>query len=223
MRSRSWFDASLPVSPVSPATPSPWHSRRDRGRRCGVRAYSGQCFAYGLITFRVFPEAIYRCIVRSVSQPRRDDLMMHFVKAPISQIGRCPYCMRKAFILMIGSWATLLIASAASAPVIALTALSALAIITSALWSAHILGFAVRASLPNSAEKRSHLSRRQMFGKLAKVAGGIALATAIPQLAHASGCSTTCTNGSSSKDCPTGQSCSCYCDGRGDAVCGSCS
>lgn len=36
------------------------------------------------------------------------------------------------------------------------------------------------------------------------------------------GCSTKCTNGSSSKECSTGTSCSCYCDGRGDAVCGEC-
>ncbi|CAN3990205.1 hypothetical protein MCBRY_001025 [Methylocystis bryophila] len=35
-------------------------------------------------------------------------------------------------------------------------------------------------------------------------------------------CFTTCESGGASKDCAPGQSCSCYCDGSGRAVCEIC-
>lgn len=43
------------------------------------------------------------------------------------------------------------------------------------------------------------------------------------EIIPAGSCSITCGNATSSNDCPVGETCSCYCDGRNEPQCGSCS
>ena len=148
----------------------------------------------------------------------------------IGQFGRCPYCMRKAFLAMAAAWGlSAFTMNFADSPSLSVAAELIAATLT-LLWAAHILAFASRSAFASRisaqlevGDAQGLVSRRSVLPMFVKVLAVATVASALPRLALAGGCSASCPNGSSSKGCPEGQSCSCYCNGYGNAVCGDCS
>lgn len=142
----------------------------------------------------------------------------------IRQIGSCPFCTRKAFLAMAASWiVTAAIMTISDLPTLSLTSLVIAATLT-ALWASHLVAYANRISTKTMADDvQRYITRRNIIPLYAKILAAAAITSMIPKLAFAGSCSTSCPNGSSSNTCPGSQTCSCHCDGRGDATCGSCS
>ena len=111
---------------------------------------------------------------------------MSFLTLIDHALGRCPRCMRKSFAAALGICAVAFVLAAFGAPRPIVTAVSVGAVSASGLWLAHVIAFALRASLPapRAPEKPpapagSVRSRREIALEFARAAAFIALATAI--------------------------------------------
>jgi hypothetical protein len=128
-----------------------------------------------------------------------------------SNIGRCSYCMRKAFLAMMASWAILVALIEFSLPGMLLVPVGVISIALTALWLLHVITYASRASA-KPLDAAEVTARREVFNLFAKALAGAALATALPRLALAGSCSTTCGSTRYSTSCPDGHQCNCNCN-----------
>lgn len=130
----------------------------------------------------------------------------------VTNIGRCPYCMRKAFLSMMASCAILIVLLVFSVPNLLLASAGAVTIVLTALWLSHVTSYAIRASAKPVVKAVDVSARRSAFKLFAKALAGAALATAAPRIALAGSCSTTCGSTRYSTSCPDGHQCNCNCN-----------
>lgn len=130
-------------------------------------------------------------------------------------LGRCPKCMRQAFLAALFSWIAVAATGVAVDETIVTVALAAVALGLSALWLAHLATYAARVTARGGAApaagKGDGLSRRELIPVFARTLGGIALATAMPAAAFGEG---TCDCSKCNSDqycCPTANGyCGCF-------------
>ena len=102
-------------------------------------------------------------------------------------LGRCPLCIRAAFLSSAIAWLIAGVTIAVSSPpVVAMAAVTA-AVAFSILWVAHLTAFAVRAArcrvrTAAAPTAPSRLSRRDLYPVFAKAFMFVAAATALPAL-----------------------------------------
>ena len=119
--------------------------------------------------------------------------MTRSMRSLSANLGRCPKCMRRAFLVALGAWALSFVAAALGVGSWAVTAMAIAALGLTALWVAHVIAFALRAK-EEAAEKRTVeqpsggdardgapavLSRRKAVADFARVLVFAAAATAI--------------------------------------------
>ena len=105
-------------------------------------------------------------------------------------IGRCPKCMRKAFLAALGAWALVFTVTAFSFASWLFSPMAVVALSLTALWLAHIGAFALRttmaarratldlsASKPSQAVVPATSSRRQFVAQFARASAFAAIAT----------------------------------------------
>lgn len=109
-------------------------------------------------------------------------------------LGRCSYCMRKAFRVSIVGWAATMLIAVANGPSRLLNVAAAGAILLTALWLAHLAVFAGRATTGtggsrvtshNQSSERMTVTRRAALPVFARALGFAALASAVPTLTPA--------------------------------------
>jgi hypothetical protein len=90
-------------------------------------------------------------------------------------LGRCPRCMRTAFLFAIGAWAAFTIVASVAPDTAWL--IKWCAILLTALWVAHLIAFAWKRAAPSPS-----LARRQFLRTFFKALGLSAVATVSPGL-----------------------------------------
>jgi Protein of unknown function (DUF3624). len=138
-----------------------------------------------------------------------------------NDLGRCPTCMRKSFVLAVASYAVSGTISFLSASSILLIFSALVSGLSTALWVAHLFAYSARKH--SNALSTTGAKRRTAILGFSKTLVGVALATAVPT-AWAGSCSVTCSNGTTaSNNCTGSQTCTCRCNANGNATCDSCS
>jgi hypothetical protein len=147
--------------------------------------------------------------------------------AIFNNLGRCPTCVRQSARAMLCSYLACAAASWLSSSWIITGGLTALSILLTCLWIAHLLAYASRSSRAEYASP-SNGARRAVLRRFVRNFAAVAVATAVPaitQTGWAQGVAKTvnCKNGSGScGPCPQGQNCNCWCDIVGDVKCNPC-
>lgn len=105
-------------------------------------------------------------------------------------VGRCPLCMRRAFLLATASWMVTLVLLPLGVVALSVSMIT-ISIALTILWLTHVV---VRATTVQRARKHSkagvQLSRRRLGATLFKSVVALSLASALPSLASATtGCS----------------------------------
>jgi hypothetical protein len=107
-------------------------------------------------------------------------------RSAIGQLGRCPFCMRKAFIAMVAAWGLTALLVNLAAPPGALATFGFAAVVLTLLWVSHLVAFASRISArPTMGDVRGLTSRRAALPLFVKVLAAAALASAAPRIAMA--------------------------------------
>jgi hypothetical protein len=72
-------------------------------------------------------------------------LPKNVASAVVVKLGHCPKCMRRSFVLMLGTWASGLAAMLVTNSTLVFSAVLATAVASTGLWLSHLLVFAFRA------------------------------------------------------------------------------
>jgi hypothetical protein len=105
------------------------------------------------------------------------------LKGLASSLGRCPFCMQKAFLVMGAAWGVTALTMSFAGPLELSLAAGVIAVITTILWAAHAFTFIVRRKSRTSAVHFG--SRRSALPILAKGLALALLASTVPGLAAA--------------------------------------
>jgi len=106
-------------------------------------------------------------------------------------MGRCPYCIRKAFMAAASAWALFAICFLMNCAQSVMLVTGATAVILTGLWITHLLVFAGRASVTPSGTGHS-VPRREAFSGFGRALIMVMVASSAPSLARAQDSRTQC-------------------------------